>query len=211
MNDLDEREMTKIDYKKQLKHLYNPSAKEVTVVNVPRLNFLMTDGAGDPNKSEDFLNAVEALYGLAYALKFMIKKGETGVDYGVLPLEGLWWTDDPSEFNADDKDAWKWTLMIMQPEFVTKTLYDSAVEQVREKKNPVALSKIRFEALDEGRSAQILHIGPFSEERPTIEKIINYAKQNGFSLSGNHHEIYLSDYRKTAPEKLKTIIRYPIS
>ena len=202
--------MAKIDYKKELKQLYHPSAKEVEVIDVPPMNFLMIDGAGDPNTSQEFQDAVEALYTLSYTLKFMIKKGDLGIDYGVMPLEGLWWADDMSQFSIDNKDNWKWTVMIMQPEYVTRELFGAAVEQARKKKNPAALSRVRFEAFSEGKAAQIMHRGPFSEEGPTVERLHNFINENGYGLSGKHHEIYLSDMRKTAPEKLKTIIRQPM-
>ena len=201
----------KIDYKKELKHLYHSSAKEVEVVDVPQMNFLMIDGTGDPNTSQAFQDAVEALYSLAYALKFMIKKGSVGIDYGVMPLEGLWWVDDMAQFSIEKKDEWKWTLMIMQPELVTRELFEEAVEEVRKKKNPVSLSNIKFESFSEGKAAQIMHNGPFSEEGPTIEKVHTFIKENNYNRSGKHHEIYLSDMRKTAPEKLKTIIRQPMT
>jgi hypothetical protein len=201
----------KIDYKKELKHLYKASVKKAEIVDVPQMNFLMIDGEGDPNTSQEFQDAVEALYGISYTLKFMIKKGELGIDYGVMPLEGLWWVDDMSQFSTECKDKWKWTLMIMQPEYVTTELFAEAFEQVKRKKNLIALSKVRFEAFLEGRAVQIMHIGPFSEEGPTIEKIHNFIKENSFKLSGMHHEIYLSDIRRAAPEKWKTIIRQPFN
>ena len=139
----------------------------------------------------------------------MVKKSEKQIDYGVLPLEGLWWSDDMSNFKAENKDKWKWTSMIMQPKHVTKQIFEEAVEQVKKKKNPVALPKLRFENYNEGKAAQIMHIGPFSEEGSTIEKIHKFISANGYQLTKKHHEIYLSDIRKTAPEKLKTIIRQP--
>ncbi|MEM2955525.1 MAG: GyrI-like domain-containing protein [Nitrososphaerales archaeon] len=202
--------MPKIDLKKELKHLYNPSAKEVVIVDVPRMNFLMIDGVGDPNKAQEFKDAVEALYSVSYALKFMIKKEKKAIDYSVMPLEGLWWVDDMSKFSIEDKDAWKWTVMIMQPEFVTKDLFKKALEQVGKKKNLLALSKMRFEDFHEGLSAQIMHIGPYSAEGPTIKKLHNFIKEKGYELRGRHHEIYLGDPRKSAPERMKTIIRQPI-
>ena len=203
--------MEKINYKKELRHLYQPSAKEVEVIDVPQMNFLMIEGEGDPNTSKAFQDAVEALYSLAYTLKFMVKKGAVGIDYGVMPLEGLWWVDDMTQFSIEKKNEWQWTLMIMQPEVVTKELFKEAVKKVRKKKNPVALTNIRFESFSEGKAAQILYIGPFSEEGPTIERIHTFITENGYVLSGKHHEIYLSDMRKTAPEKLKTIIRQPMA
>ncbi len=204
--------MRKIDFKKELKHLYNPP-KEVVLVDVPEMNFLMIDGAGDPNTAQEYKEAIEALYAVSYALKFMIKKVKTAIDYVVMPLEGLWWTDDMTQFVMENKDIWKWTSMIMQPEYVTKNLFNKALEQVKKKKNPPALSKIRFEVLNEGLSAQIMHIGPYSAEGPTVEKLHNYIKEKGYTFEGirqKHHEIYLSDPRKAAPEKMRTVIRQPI-
>ncbi len=201
--------MMKIDYKKELKHLYKASAKKVEIIDVSQMNFLMIDGEGDPNTSQAFQDAVEALFSISYTLKFMIKKGELGIDYGVMPLEGLWWSDDMSQFDTGNKGDWKWTLMIMQPNYVTTELFTEALQQVKRKKNLIALPKARFEAFSEGRAAQIMHIGPFSEEGPTIKKVHNFIKENGFKLSGKHHEIYLSDIRRAAPEKWKTIVRQP--
>ncbi len=201
--------MTKIDFKKELKHLYNPSTKKIEIVDVPIMNFLMVNGSGDPNTAQEYKDAVEALFAVSYALKFMVKR-EKGVDYGVLPLEGLWWTDDMTQFSTENKDIWKWTSMIMQPEYVTEDLVSKALEQVEKKKNPPALSKIRFENFHEGLSAQIMHIGPYSAEAPTIEKLQNFIRENGYELRGKHHEVYLSDPRRSTPEKLKTIIRQPM-
>ena len=203
--------MEKIDYKKELKHLYKPSAKKVEVVDVPKMNFLMIDGEGDPNKSQSFKDAIDVLYPLSYALKFMIKRGEMAVDYGVLPLEGLWWADDMSTFSVENKDGWKWTLMIMQPDFVTNEMVQEAIEQVRDKKDPASLSLVRFESFEEGKAAQIMHIGPFSEEGPTVENVHSYIEESGSKRRGKHHEIYLSDIRRAAPEKWKTIIRQPMT
>ena len=205
--------MKKIDFKKELKHLYAPGKKDVITVEVPELNFLMIDGKGDPNTSQDYKDAIEALFSVSYDIKFSIKKGTLAIDYGVMPLEGLWWVDDMSKFSIEEKDDWKWTAMIMQPgneDFeITQKIIDASIERVTKKKGLVALPKLRFEKYDEGSSAQIMHIGPFSEEGPTIQKIHNRIKENGHKLRGKHHEIYLSDFRRAAPEKLKTIIRQP--
>ena len=199
--------MDKVDYKKELKHLYKPSPLKIEFRDIPEMNFLKIDGTGDPNTSLDYKEAIEALFTLSYTLKFMIKKGELGIDYGVMPLEGLWWVEDMSKFDQNKKEDWKWTAMIMQPEVVTNELVASATEEVRKKKNPKALSLIRFEAFTEGKAAQTLHIGPFSEEGPTIKKVHDFIIDNGYKLSGKHHEIYLSDIRRAAPQKWKTIIR----
>jgi hypothetical protein len=202
--------MKKIDFKKELKDLYSASANATTIVYVPEMNFLMIDGEGNPNTSQAFKDAVEALYSVSYSLKFMIKK-DKGIDYGVMPLEGLWWTNDRAEFSMDNKGLWKWTVMIMQPQWVTKELVDKALAKVKEKKNPAALHKIRFDAFAEGLSAQIMHTGPFSAEGPTIEKLHSFIKERGHVLREKHHEIYLSDPHRTAVEKLKTIIRHAIN
>lgn len=200
--------MKKIDFKKELKHLYQASAKEVAEVEAPQMNFLMIDGEGDPNTSKAFSEAVEALFTVSYTAKFMIKKAPLAIDYGVMPLEGLWWADDMSKFSTEDKSNWKWTAMIMQPPPVTKDIVAEAIASVRAKKKLAALSRLRFAALTEGRCAQILHIGPFSEEGPTIAKVHQFIAARG-RMSGKHHEIYLSDIRRAAPAKWKTIIRQP--
>ncbi len=201
--------MQKIDLKKELKHLYSPSAKDVMIVDIPEMNFLMVDGEGDPNTAQAFREAIEALYGVSFTLKFMIKK-EQAIDYTVMPLEGLWWTDDMTQFSTENKDIWKWTAMIMQPEYVRANLLERAMEAVGKKKNPPALSEIRFESFHEGLSAQIMHIGPYAAEGPTIERLHRAVREKGHVLTGRHHEIYLSDPRKAAPEKMKTVIRQPV-
>ena len=204
--------MGKIDLKKELKQLYNPPAKEPVLVDVPPMNYLMVDGAGDPNTSQEAKEAIEMLFPVAYALKFMVKR-EKAIDYGVMPLEGLWWAEDMTQFSVENKDIWKWTYMIMQPEYVTRDMISKALEEVRKKKNPPALPKVRFESLHEGLAAQIIHLGPYSAEGPTIEKLHNFIKEKGYKFDGliqKHHEIYLSDFRKAAPEKLKTVIRQPM-
>jgi hypothetical protein len=200
--------MDKIDLKKELKNLYNPSSKIVVVVDVPAMNFLMIDGEGDPI-SLQYAAAIEALFGVSYALKFIIKKGK-GVDYSVMPLESLWWVDDMTKFSADRKDEWKWTAMIMQPKYITADDVNLVVEQLKKKKKLPALPKVRFESFKEGPTAQIMYVGPFSAEGPTIAKIHAYILNNGHTLSGKHHEIYLNNPAKTAPEKLKTILRQPM-
>jgi hypothetical protein len=206
-----ELSMEKIDYKKKLKHLYKPSAKKVEIVDVPQMNFLMVDGKGDPNTSQSFSDAIEALFPLAYTLKFMVKKGDMGIDYGVLPLEALWWAHDMSAFAEGNKDDWKWTVMIMQPEFITIEMVEMATKEVERKKKPVSLPLVRFEPFKEGKAAQTMHIGPFSEEGPTIERVHLFIEENGRQRVGKHHEIYLSDIRRAAPEKWKTIVRQPMS
>lgn len=206
--------MPKIDLKKENKELYNPSTKEVSMVDVPKMNFLMINGEGDPNTSQEYQDAMEALFPVSYKVKFISKK-EKSQDYVVMPLEGLWWVDNMEEFNPLDKSNWKWTAMIRQPDFITKSMIKAAIEEVEKKKNPPALSKIRFESLHEGLSAQIMHIGPYSAEGPTVEKLHSFIGENGYQFDGSnlgekHHEIYISDMRRTKPERLKTIIRQPM-
>ena len=201
--------MKTVDLKKELKHLYQPSAKEVVQIDVPTMNYLMVDGEGDPNTSQAYSDAVEVLFMVSYAVKFMIKKGASAIDYGVMPLEGLWWADDMSKFSATDKSNWKWTVMIVQPSFVTQEIIERAIADVKKKKNPMAISKVRLESLSEGKCAQVMHIGPFSEEGPTIEKVHQFIDSKS-KRTGKHHEVYLSDIRKAAPSKWKTIIRQPM-
>jgi len=201
--------MKKIDYKKELKHLYSPSPKEPQIVDVPQMDFLMIDGKGNPNTSQEYKNAIEALFSVSYTLKFMIKKGKTAIDYGVMPLESLWWAEDASKFSVERKDEWLWTSMIMQPELIRKELVVEAIEAVKKKKLP-AIDKLRFESFRESKSAQIMHVGPFSEEGPTIEQLHKFIQEQNCTLRAKHHEIYLSDIRKGDPKKWKTIIRQPM-
>ncbi len=204
--------MAKLDLKKDNKKLYKPSKKKVEVVDVPPMNFLMVDGKGDPNTSEDFQGAIEALFAVSYTLKFSLKKAMVAEDWVVMPLEGLWWTEGLESgqgFDAEHKERWLWTAMIRQPDFIIREQFERAQAEVHRKKGLAALFRMRFENFVEGRAAQLMHIGPFAEERPNIEKIHAFIHSEGHKLSGKHHEIYLSDFRKTAPEKLKTIIRQP--
>lgn len=200
--------MKKIDLKKDLKRLYLPAAKEVVLVEVPVMNFLMVDGQGDPNTSPSYQAAVEALFSVAYAIKFKVKK-TLAIDYGVLPLEGLWWADDMANFSVDDKSGWQWTMMIMQPEFVNAAMVRDTIAEVKKKKDLPALAGLRFAPFHEGKAAQILHVGPFSAEGPTVARVHAFIDSVG-KRSGKHHEIYLSDIRKADPAKWKTVIRQPL-
>lgn len=202
--------MSKIDYKKELKTFYAASAKQPVIVDMPTLNYLTVDGIGNPNTSTEYKQAVEALFSLAYTIKFAIKKGPNAIDYGVMPLEGLWWMDDMTQFSVARKDEWKWTMMIMQPAIVTRTMVDAYKSELARKKELAALSKVKFTAFKEGKAAQMLHVGPFTEEGPTIDTLHAFIAASGFKLAGKHHEIYLSDIRKAAPAKWKTIIRQPM-
>lgn len=200
--------MQKIDFKKVMKELYQPPTSKVVTVDVPAMNFLMIDGEGDPNNNQIYAEAVEVLFQVSYTLKFVVKKSDLAIDYGVMPLEGLWWTDDMADFSVDDKASWKWTMMIMQPDFVTEEMMKKTIWDVQKKKKPAAIAKLRFETFAEGKAAQIMHIGPFSEEGPNVAKVHKYIESNG-KLRGKHHEIYLSDIRRADPAKWKTVIRQP--
>ena len=205
--------MITIDLRKRFKYLYQPSSKKFSIVDVPPMNFLMIDGTGNPNTSQDYKDALEALYGLSYTLKFGVKLGKYGkkkYDYPVMALEGLWWMDDMREFGPTRKDDWKWTAMMMQPDIITLDLVELARADLIEKKNPIAAPKIRFEVYHEGLSAQIMYLGPFADEGPTIQRLHAFIAASGHQRRGKHHEIYLSDLRRTAPEKLKTVIRQPM-
>jgi hypothetical protein len=199
----------KIDYKKELKELYMASAKSCSVIGVPVMNFLMVDGSGNPNVSLEFQNAVEALFSISYTLKFMSKKSDN-IDYRVMPLEGLWWCDNMEKFSMEEKDSWKWTLMIMQPPHITREIFSEASEKVSREKGLTAVDRVKFGTYEEGKAAQILHIGPFSEEGPTVGKLHTFISDNQYQMNGKHHEIYLSDTRRGRPENWKTIIRQPI-
>jgi hypothetical protein len=206
------RHVTTIDLKRELRHLYAPSSKAFGVVDVPPMSFLMVDGHGDPNVEPAYQEAVEALYGVAYKLKFVSKK-ELGKNYVVPPLEGLWWAEDMASFTTSrDKSAWDWTMMIMQPEWVGAEMVAVALDEVASKKDLPALARLRFESYHEGLSVQILHVGSYDDEAPTIARLHNeFMPQNGYRPNGKHHEIYLSDPRRVAPEKLKTVLRQPVA
>ena len=200
--------MTKIDYRKEFGDWYTASTSKPKLVMLPELNYLMIDGKGDPNTALEYQQAVEAIYPVAYGIKFKIKR-ESGTDFGVLPLEGLWWVPDMNLFSTDSKDDWLWTSLILQPPIVTKEIFSEVLEDVRKKKDLPALEKIRFESYQEGKTAQIMHLGPYADEVLTIQKLHDFILSQGYHLSGKHHEIYLGDPRRTAPEKLRTIIRQP--
>ena len=191
--------------------LYKPPAKKAEIVDVPVMDFLQVDGIGDPNNSQPYMDALEALYSLSYTLKFALKQAE-GVNYRVAPLEGLWWSDDMDAFVSGARETWRWTMMIAQPSVVTHAWVERALEEVQRKKNPAALSLVRFEPFHEGLAAQIMHIGPYSAEAPTIQRLHDFIHAQGGLFDGRrqkHHELYLGDPRRAAPEKLKTVIRQP--
>lgn len=198
----------KIDFKKTLKALYAPSAKDFVLVEVPKMQFVKIDGQGNPNTAPAYATAVEWLYGVSYALKFAAKA--MGKDYGVPPLEGLWWAGDYAAFATRAKDQWRWTMMIMAPEFITREMHNAAVEKT-EKKLGEPPASLRLEPYNEGLAAQILHVGSYDDEAPTIKRLHEeFIPQHGLTENGVHHEIYLSDPRKTEAAKLKTILRQPV-
>jgi len=201
--------MEKIHFKKIMKAFWQPPAGVFSLVDVPKLQFAMIDGKGDPNTSEEYRHAIEWLYSVSYPLKFMSKK-ELGKDYGVAPLEGLWWAEDMSSFLTGDKDLWSWTMMIMQPDWIPAEMFEAALEKARAKLGQPPES-LRLQSFHEGLAVQIMHIGPYSAEGPTILRLHEeFLPANGLVESGKHHEIYLGDPRKAAPEKLKTVIRQPV-
>lgn len=201
--------MEKIDLRRQFKHLYQPSAKEIAEVQVPAFTFLMIDGQGDPNTSIAYAQAVEALFSVSYAARFMVKKGPTQQDYAVMPLEGLWWADDLAAFGQGDRASWRWTMMIMQPSFVPQALLKTAMAEVGARKQLPGVARLRIEQFEEGTCAQILHVGPFSTEGPTIERLHAHIEARS-GLRGKHHEIYLTDIRRADPSRWKTVIRQPM-
>jgi hypothetical protein len=202
----------KIDFKKQMKELYQPGAQEVIKVEVPEMQFLMIDGMGSPGDSQEYQDALAVLYPIAFRTKFLSKAN--GKDYVVPPLEGLWWADNMEDFIEGIRDKWKWTMMIMQPDWITQDIINDAIAIVEEKKPELLelLPKVRLEKYKEGKAAQIMHIGPYSEEGPTVQKVHDFIKNEGGKFDGyanKHHEIYLSDPRKANPATMKTVIRQP--
>lgn len=197
------------DPKELLKEFYSPSARQPQILTIPPMAFLMIDGHGDPNTSKDYTTAISALYTLAYTLKFGLK-GSGTPDFKVFPLQGLWWAADMNAFVSGEKSAWDWTMMIAQPDWVSpKNIADAKVKAAA-KVGKAVLDKVRFETYDEGLVVQLLHIGPYSAEGPNIARMHAFAKDMGYQLSGKHHEIYMGNPQRSAPEKLKTIIRQPI-
>jgi len=206
--------IAKLDLKKELKYLYNPSAKAVEEVEVPVFNFAMVKGfvpAGvKVAEALEFVEALTALYSISYTLKFTAKQRKVEpVDYPVMALEGLWWVEgDAFEFGKLQEQ--NFNVMILQPGVVTAEMFAEALAQLKKKKPSPGLEKLRFEPFREGRSVQVLHLGPYSAEAPTIERMKEYMKERGLVRNGHHHEIYMGDPRRAAPEKLKTILRQPV-
>jgi hypothetical protein len=192
--------------------LYNAPRKEPELVHVPEIGFAMIDGHGDPNTAPGYQDAIQALFALSYTLKFTLKK-EQGLNYRVGPLESLFWADDMAEFGARKAD-WNWTMMIAQPDAVSPERFEAVRAEVGNKMELPALARARLERFEEGPCAQVLHVGPFSAEGPTIARLHAFIREHGHGFDGRvqkHHEIYLSDIRRAAPEKWKTVIRQPIA
>jgi hypothetical protein len=204
--------MQKIDFKKELKQYYSSTNKAFEVVDVPPFQFLMVDGSGDPNTARGYQEAVEVLFALSYKLKFTSKK-ELERDYVVPPLEGLWWAKDMEVFTTQrDKNAWSWTMMIMQPEWITQEMFETATTLVHQSKGLPGSERTRLEKYHEGLSVQILHLGSYDDEGPILHKLHHeFIPEHGYQMRGKHHEIYLSDPRRVEPTKLKTILRQPVS
>ncbi|WP_448808938.1 GyrI-like domain-containing protein [Agromyces bauzanensis] len=200
----------KYDVKRDRRDLYAASARDFTIVDVPPMAYLAVDGHGDPNTAPEYADAVEALFGVAYAVKFRSKR-QLDRDFVVAPLEGLWRADDPETFVTRDKDAWSWTMLIAQPDWIDEAMVADAVAAVRAKGDRAALDQVQLRELREGRSAQILHVGSYDDETPTLARLHHeWMPQHGLTFNGDHHEIYLSDARRSAPEKLRTILRQPV-
>lgn len=201
----------KVDFKRALDS-YRAKVGEFRLLEVPERQYLMIDGHGDPNTSTNYSDALQALYPVAYKLKFA-SRAELGRDYVVPPLEGLWWAQDMTAFTSSrDKSQWQWTIMILTPDWVEVGLLEQARQQAGAKNPPTRLADVRLAGLHEGRCVQTLHRGPFDDEGPVLEHLHHVVlPEHGLQLAGTHHEIYLSDPRRTAPEKLRTILRQPVA
>ncbi|MFA8342643.1 MAG: GyrI-like domain-containing protein [Rhodothermaceae bacterium] len=202
--------MAKTDYKKVYKELYTGKKDKPVVVEVPEFQYLMVDGKGDPEKSPEFEQAIEVLYGVSYTMKFLVKGKNPDNDYVVMPMETLWWCENMENFDRDNKDEWLWTMMISQPSFITKADVDEAVEAVKKKKELASLHKLKFEKRPAHKAVQVMHIGPYEKEEETIEFLHKFIESEGYEMYGKQLDIYLSDPRRIDPEKLKTIIRQSI-
>lgn len=200
--------MEKLDFKKLMKPYWQPPVGQFVIIDVPKLPFLMVDGRGDPNTAVEYATALKWLFTLSYTLKFQSKAA--GRDYGVAPLEGLWWAEDMSRFAQLDKSAWLWTAMIMQPDWIDAAMLAGAMPKATAKLGSPPES-LRLAAFTEGLSVQTMHIGPYSAEAETIARLHQeFLPANGLVENGHHHEIYISDPARTAPDKLKTVIRQPV-
>jgi hypothetical protein len=199
-----------VDLRRELAAVYS-AGRAPAFVDVPELSFLMIDGHGDPNSASAYAAAVQALYSLAYPIRFALKRRPDAVDAPVMPLEGQWWTPDMTTFSTDAKSEWSWTLMIAVPEQVTDAVVEDARDAAVRKHPGAPVDRVRLARFAEGRCAQVLHVGPYSAEGPTVTALHAFIAANGCTLTGRHHEIYLGDPRRAAPEKLRTILRQPVA
>lgn len=202
--------MDKFDFKREFKEIYSPSAKDFSLIEIPTFRYLAVDGRGDPETSQEFADAAEALFPLAYTLKFSGKKND-GRDFVVGPMSALWRSEVKDAFVTGERDKWEWTLLLPLPGWITDAEVEAAREDVAAKKNPAALGLVRVLELDEGLCIQLLHRGPYADEAPALARMHNeFMPANGLEFNGDHHEIYLNFPGRTAPEKLKTILRQPV-
>jgi len=202
--------MTKYDIKRDLKQCYGVKNTAWQLVEIPRQQFIAIKGQGDPNTSAEYAEAVESLFAMAYTIKFA-SKGDLDRDFVVGPLEGLWWADDPAAFRTREKDVWSWRLLVAQPDWISETMIEGARQSAIAKKALSSIANIHHHVLEEGTSAQLLHVGSYDDEGPVLERLHReYLPNNGLRLAGLHHEIYLSDARRTEPAKLRTILRQPV-
>jgi hypothetical protein len=203
--------MSKIDFKQTLKQYYQPPGGAFTLVDVPAMQFLMVDGQGDPNTAVAYQEALQALYAVAFKLKFL-SKNELGRDYVVPPLEGLWWAQDMASFALQrDKNAWLWTMMIMAPDWIGARMFETAVSAAAKGHDLPGLARLRLATYGEGLAVQIMHTGSFEDEAPMLRRLHEeFLPANDLAPNGKHHEIYLSDPRRVAPQKLKTVLRQPV-
>jgi hypothetical protein len=202
--------MKKLDFKKSI-NSYKATKNKIEIIEVPKIKYITIDGKGDPNTSIEFNQAIRMLYPISYKIKFFSKQ-KLAKDYVVMPLEALWWSEDMSNFTSNrDKSKWNWTLMIMQPNWITKTIFKSVLGNVKTKYETLDFSKVKFKEINESKCVQTLHIGSFDDEAGILKEIHeNFIPVNNLVMTKKHHEIYLSDFRRVAPEKIKTILRQPV-
>jgi hypothetical protein len=208
------KSVKKLDFKKEFPDFYDANT-DPSIVTVPSMLYLMVDGKGDPNNNESFEEGIGLLYNVSYTIKMGRKSGKIsistpGPDYTVPPLEGLWYMENMAEWSMDTKNKWEWTIMIRVPDFVSESEVQEAITQVKEKKNPAGLARLYVKKYDEGESVQILHLGPYDDEPPIIQRLHEFAKKSGYKLDGKHHEIYLTNALKCEPSKMRTVLRQPV-
>jgi hypothetical protein len=201
--------LTKLDLKRAMRRLYFPPANQFVLVDVPEMKFLTIDGRGDPSTAAAYHEAIEALFAVSYTLKFTIKRVDPEDDYTVMPLETLWWSDERS-FKVEDRGTWRWTAMVAQPPVINGDLVRAAGHEASAKHKLPALRRMRLASFREGLSAQVLHVGPYEDEMATIEKLHAFIAEHDYPFRGRHHEIYLSDPKRCAPDRMRTVIRQPI-